>query len=126
DAARIAGVDRRSGLQGAYRAICKFERCDESVFGLDLVQSSLTNAMDGADVAKKPKQQVGGVNGLINQSAAAIKVKGAAPMRVGVVAFGTKPLHARIGENGFAEHPGVHPDLDAKQVGFETVLKKDA
>src|SRR4029077_11258671 len=98
----------------------------EGIFGFYRVQSGSARGLNSDHVAEKPKQQVNGVNGLIDQGTSAVEQQRAAPMRVGVITGRSKPLHASVGQDRFTQHAVVDPLLNTEQVGFETVLKKDS
>ena len=63
------------------------------------------------------------MDGLVDERAATVKRKGAAPSGVAVVLGRAIPLHAGIDEERFAEEAVVEPVLEALDVGLETILK---
>ena len=73
DATRIAGIHGGGCLQSPNGTVGEFESCHERVFSFDLVQGGFARGLNSDHVAEKPKQQVNGMNGLIDQGTSAIQ-----------------------------------------------------
>src|SRR5690242_18978720 len=80
--------------------------------------------LHGDDVTEDPQQKIQRVNGLIDQSPAAVESARSAPAGVLVVVRRAIPFHSRVGENRFAERTGIHAVFQAANAGLEAVLKK--
>lgn len=126
DAARIAGVGGRGGVENSERAAGKFEDSGGGIFGFDFVKQRAGASLHANNITEQPEEQVDGVDALIDQGAAAIQGKCAAPARIGVVLRRAVPLHAGIDDDGPAEEALIEPALELANVGLHTVLKNDA
>src|SRR5438552_15530833 len=81
----IAGKCGRGREKRSERAVAEFQRSDQRVFGVDFVQSSLAHGLDSRYIAEEPEQKIGGVDRLVDQSAAAVEFERAAPMGIRVI-----------------------------------------
>src|SRR5215510_7920688 len=122
---RISGKNRSSCLKSSYRAVSEFQGSRERVFRFNLVKGSLTHRLNRRYIPAEPKQEIDGVNGLVDESPTAIQTDAPSPARVRVIAVGPEPFHACVRQNQLPQDPFFNPFLDLHQVGFETILKKD-
>src|SRR5712664_2378422 len=111
EAARVAGIGGSGGEEGAGRAAGKFQGGDGGVFGFDFVQDSGGAGLDANHVAEEPEKEVDGVDGLVDECAAAIECKSAAPFGMAVVVGRAIPLDASVYEEKLAEEAAVEPLL---------------
>jgi len=123
DAARIAGEGGGGGVEAAEGAGGEFESGDGGVFGFDFVEESGGAGLHASDVAEEPEEKIDGVNGLVDEGAAAIESESAAPAGGGVIVGRAVPLDAGIDEENFAEKILVEPGFELADVGFGAVLK---
>jgi len=126
DAARVAGIGGSSDMENAESAAGKFEDGGGGVFGFDLVKKSAGASLHANDVTEEPKEQINGVDALIDEGAAAIERKGAAPARIGVILGRAIPHHPSVHYEGPAQEALVEPALELANVRFHAVLKNDA
>src|SRR5207302_9103035 len=126
DAARIAGIGGRGGVENAESAGGEFEDGGGAVLGFDLVKKRAGTGLHANDVTEEPEEQVDGVDALIDQGASAIEREGAAPARTGVVLGRAIPLHVGVDDEGPAEKALIEPGLELASVGLHAVLKNHA
>src|SRR5215472_12754921 len=91
---RISRKHRSSCLKTSYRAAPEFQGSNQRVLRFNLVKRSLTHRLYRRYIPAEPKQEVDGVNGLIDESPTAIPAKAASPARIRVVAGGPEPFHS--------------------------------
>ena len=113
-------------MENSERAAGKFEDSGGGIFGFDFVKQRAGASLHANNITEQPEEQVDGVDALIDQGAAAIQGKCAAPARIGVVLRRAVPLHAGIDDDGPAEEALIEPALELANVGLHTVLKNDA
>jgi hypothetical protein len=94
DAPSEAGVDGCRRLQRAEGPAAEFERGDDRVLHLDVVERRDGPGVDALDIAHQPQQQVDCVHPLIHQCPAAVQGPRAAPARAAVILRRAIPLHS--------------------------------
>src|ERR1700687_2998779 len=123
EAAGVAGIRGGGGEQRADGAAGEFQGGDGGFFGFDFVQDVCGAGLDASYIAEKPEEKVDGVDGLIDERAAAVEGKGAAPFRAAVIVGRAIPLDASVDEERLAEEAAVEPLLEALDVGLEAILE---
>ncbi len=123
EAARIAGIGGGGGEERADGAAGEMQSGDGGVFGFDFVQDGGGASLDAEHVAEEPQEEIDGVDGLVDERAAAVEGEGAAPLGAAVVVGRAIPLDAGVDEERLAEEAAVEPVLEPLDVGFEAILE---
>src|SRR6266849_5034673 len=123
EAARVAGIGGGGGEERADGAAGEFEGGDGGVFCFDFVQDGGGAGLHANYIAEEPEEEIDGVDGLVDERAAAVESEGTAPLGVGIVVGWAIPLDARVDEERLAEQAAVEPVLEALDVGLEAVLE---
>ncbi len=123
ETARVAWIGGGSSEERADGAAGEFEGGDGGVFGFDFVQDGDGAGLHANYIAEEPEEEIDGVDGLVDERAAAVESEGTAPLGVGIVVAWAIPLDARVDEEGIAEQAAVEPVLEALDVGLEAVLE---
>src|SRR6266849_1217 len=123
EAAGVTGIGGGGGEQRADGAAGEFEGCDGGVFGFDFVQHGGGAGLHANYIAEEPEEEIDGVDGLVDERAAAVEGERAAPLEIGVIVGGAIPLDARVDEERLAEEAAVEPVLEALDVGLEAILE---
>src|SRR5260370_15031255 len=126
DAAGVAGIGGGGRVENAEGAASEFENGGGGVFGFDLVKKRADTGLHANDVTEEPKEQVDGVDTLIDQGAAAVEGERAAPARIGVVLRRAIPLHAGVDYEGPAEQALSEPVFELANVRLHAILKNNA
>src|SRR5205823_6375538 len=98
DAAGVARIGSSGGVNNSQGAASEFEDGCGGVLGFDLVKKCGGAGLHASDITEEPKEQIDGVNALIDQGSAAVERECAAPARIGVVLGRAIPLHLGVDE----------------------------